>query len=386
MERAEKIQIVQELIALSTVNGHELALAKYLKDLFARYHLAAEIQELGDERANLYLRVGSKQGPALGFTGHMDTVAVSNPKAWEQPPFQGKLIDGKIVGRGAADMKSGLAAQVIAMIELVQAGQLPDQTAMVLIATAGEELGAQGAYQLPKKALEDLVGLVVGEPTNGDVVYAHSGSLNYQVESYGRAAHSSTPNQGINAITSLLAFCQLENQVLSQLPLDPLLGAVQHSITMIEGGQQVNIVPDRASLWGNIRPTQRVTNEDIQDYLGAMVAKVNQEQAAQLALKIVHNFYPVATQPHNPLVLAALAASQTWYGTGQAKLKRVNLASDASVFTQLHPDLPIILLGADEAGSAHQVDEYVTVDRYLDLINVYKSLTVNYLAAALTNG
>lgn len=380
MERSEKIHILQDLMALETVNGHELALATYLKDLFARYRLEAQIQTVGPQRANLYVRIGAKQGPTLGFTGHMDTVAVADSQAWQVAPFKGQIKDGKLFGRGAADMKSGLAAQVIAMLELAQAGQIPAHSALTLIATAGEELGAQGAYQVPSALLADLVGLVVGEPTNGDVVYAHSGSLNYRITSFGRAAHSSTPTQGINAIAGLMAFCQLEAERLGGLPQDSLLGAVQHSITMIEGGDQVNIVPERASLWGNLRPTQRVTNDDLIHALQAMVDQINHAQAGKLVLEIMHNFYPVATQPEDLLVQTALAASQTWYGDGQAKLKRVNLASDASVFTQVRPTLPIILLGADEEGTAHQVDEYVTVDRYLELIDVYKALAVNRLA------
>lgn len=258
MNKQEKIKILTDLIKIRSVNGNELAISEYIAALFKKRNIAVKIDRFDDTRANLIAEIGkpSSKG-ALCFTGHQDTVAVAERDEWEHAPFSGQVIDGKIYGRGAADMKSGLAAQVITLIELVE--EQHDFNGIVrFVATAGEEYGAQGAYRLSSQGItQDIGALVVGEPTSGQIIYAHSGSLNYQIKSYGKSAHSSRPAQGINAISGLVKFINAEQTLFDDAPADPFLGHVQHSVTMIKGGQQVNSIPSYAELYGNIRPTKR---------------------------------------------------------------------------------------------------------------------------------
>ncbi len=194
METAQRIKILQDLVRINSVNGNELAVAEYLQKLLAQYGLKATVDRFDETRANLILELGEgKADQILGLTGHLDTVAVEDETTWTYPPFAATIVGDRLYGRGAADMKSGVAAQAIAIIELVTAGvRLPGKLRWML--TAGEEYGTPGANRLLAAGYaDDLAALYVGEPTSGNVVYAHSGSLNYRIISHGKA--STVPDQ-----------------------------------------------------------------------------------------------------------------------------------------------------------------------------------------------
>lgn len=152
MEKTEKLKILTDLIAIPTVNQNEAAVANYLQDLFQAHGLTATVDEFTPGRANLILEVGAGDH-VLGITGHMDTVAVGEEKFWQHPPFEAAIDGDRIYGRGAADMKSGLAAQAIALIELHEADLLHGRVRF--LATAGEELGTPGANRLLEQGQAD---------------------------------------------------------------------------------------------------------------------------------------------------------------------------------------------------------------------------------------
>lgn len=378
METSEKVKVSQDLIKIRSVNGNEVEVANYLQQLFAKHGITAQVDEFGDHRANLTAQIGQgKNSKILGFTGHQDTVAVSDPESWQHDPFGAAIVGDRLYGRGAADMKSGLAAQAITLIELQESGQVPSGT-LKFIATAGEEYGTPGANRLEKQgAAKDLDGLVVGEPTGGNVIFAHSGSMNYEVTSIGKSVHSSRPQDGINAIEGLLEYVAAEKHLFDGIPDDPYLGQVQHSVTVINGGNQVNTIPDRASLQGNIRPTAAFNNQQVIDKLNAAIEHISHTTPYQLKLKILMNFQPISTDPQSEFVQTALKAVKDNFDH-DVKLDVINGATDASVFTLDRPDLPVIVLGCDAWNKAHQKDEFTTVSSFLATIKAYKQIVHDF--------
>lgn len=373
MKDTEKVQILKDLIAINSVNGNELEVAQYLHKLLKKYGIESKIDEFGDQRANLVAEVGNKASQKiLGITGHMDTVAV-NEKDWQYPPFKATIIDDKLYGRGSSDMKSGLAAQIISLIELKEANQLPQNGKIRLIITAGEEYGTPGANRLQDQNIaQDLSALLVGEPTGGNIIFAHSGSMNYEVISEGRAFHSSKPEKGINAIQGLVEFINREKDLFNDIEKDPYLGELKHSITIIEGGNQVNIIPDKASLKGNIRPTAIFPNQKVIERLQNLVNEINQNSDYKLTLNVFQSFQPIATKPENDFVQLALRAAKNNFK--DPKLDIINGATDASVFTLRRPDLPVVVLGPDKWDQAHKTNEYTTLSSYLATIETYKEI------------
>ncbi len=381
MEKCEQLQILKDLISINTENGNELETAMYIGRLFDAHQISYRIDRFDGNRANLVAEIGLKEtDDVLGITGHQDTVNVSDPKAWTHAPFAAEVVGNKLFGRGAADMKSGLAAQIITVIELHE--QRAIKGTLRFIATAGEEYGTPGANRLLKQGVaDDLSALLVGEATDGQVVYAHSGSLNYRIKSYGQSAHSARPTQGTNAISGLLQFAAAEATLFQSTPVDPILGAIKHSITVIEGGHQVNTIPDYAELSGNVRPTQSFDNQQVIALLKRTIEKINQQTDYQLAFELIHSFQPVETQPDNAFVGLVKRAATAAFTDRDVALEITNGATDASVFIKANPELPVVILGPDEKAVTHQVDEYTTLSGFYQVIAAYEDVAVSYFKA-----
>lgn len=382
MNKEERTQVLADLVKINSVNGNELAVANYLHDLFARYGITATVWPFDGQRANLTAEIGVGE-PILGITGHMDTVALGDEDRWDYPPLAATIVGDRLYGRGAADMKSGLAAQVIALIELHDTARFKGHVRF--IATAGEEYGTPGANRLEVAGVaKDLSALVVGEPTGGNVIYAHSGSYNYRIVSTGQSVHSSEPERGRNALAPLIDFALAERKLFSDAQNDPYLGPLKHSVTIVRGGEQVNTIPDYAELWGNVRPTMAFDNDRVTDRLQATVNHLNQRGANHLILEVVHSWRPVASDPNSTFVKQALRASQQAFSAHPAHAKPalgiIHGATDASVFVKHHHDLPVILLGADDWNLSHQVNEYTTLSSFTATVAAYKQLIQDYFA------
>src|SRR3954469_8841498 len=142
----DPIELSRELIAFNTINppGNELDCIRHLEKILAAAGLETSLQEFAPDRANLIARIGAAGGkPPLCFTGHVDTVPLGNA-AWTVDPFAGGIIHGKIYGRGSTDMKCGVAAFVAAIANMSE--QLQGASGAVLVITAGEEIGCEGAF------------------------------------------------------------------------------------------------------------------------------------------------------------------------------------------------------------------------------------------------
>lgn len=378
MRQEEKVKILSDLIEINTVDQNEKEIADYIAELFDQHGISSIIDEVAPNRATLVAEIGTKKSDKiLGISGHADTVSAGDISKWTYDPFKATIVGDKLYGRGSSDMKSGLAAQVIAIIELVEEHTLPAGTLRFLM-TNNEEDGASGAKVLTEKGYsKDLDALIISEPTGGDVIYAHCGSLNYRVKSYGKAWHSSAPKNGINAITDLIAFANQEPHLFDKFESDPILGDLAHSITKIEGGHQINSIPEYAELSGNIRPTGTAPNQAIIDILTRTIDQLNQEIAGHLELEIIHDFYPVVTDPNDKLIKQLTSLSTANFNR-KAELKIIHGATDASDFVKANPALPVAVFGPDSWENAHQVDEFTTISSYLKTITTLKQVILQY--------
>ncbi|WP_461218463.1 M20/M25/M40 family metallo-hydrolase [Lapidilactobacillus salsurivasis] len=408
MEREIALQVLDDLIKIPTVNGCEGAVAVYLRDLLHRYQIDSQLIPLpgNNNRVNLVAEIGPKRGPILGFTGHQDTVAVTDPQRWTYGPFWPQHRDGHIFGRGSTDMKSGLAAMTLALIQLKQDAHFHGRVR--LLATVGEELGELGAQQLTQLGYAaDLAGLVVGEPSNASnalilqrlggsglvsmpatapqaygrhlLFRGHKGSLDYMVSATGKAAHSALPNSGINAIDNLLAYYQAQQLYFQKLATieNNLLGPINAAVTVIQGGEQANTIPEQARLQVKIRTIPDYPNQRIEADLAALVTQLNDaDPHLKLVLTILSSQPAVITPSASPLIQAATNAYQKiWHEP--ALVLGAPGGTDASQFIQGTPQLPVIIAGPGNE-SAHQINEFVNQVDYLDYCELYQLLAKIY--------
>ncbi|EMV0459434.1 ArgE/DapE family deacylase [Listeria monocytogenes] len=379
MERQRKIQILKDIVNINSTNGHEEQVANYLQKLFAEYGIESEKVQYDVDRASLVSEIGSNDGKVLAFSGHMDVVDAGDVSKWKFPPFEATEHEGKIYGRGATDMKSGLAAMVIAMIELHEEKQKLNGK-IRLLATVGEEVGELGAEQLTQKGYaDDLDGLIIGEPSGHRIVYAHKGSINYTVKSTGKNAHSSMPEFGVNAIDNLLLFYnEVEKFVKSIDATNEILGDFIHNVTVIDGGNQVNSIPEKAQLQGNIRSIPEMDNETVKQVLVKIINKLNKQENVNLELIFDYDKQPVFSDKNSDLVHIAKSVASDIVKE-EIPLLGISGTTDAAEFTKAKKEFPVIIFGPGNE-TPHQVNENVSIENYLEMVDVYKRIATEFLS------
>ncbi|WP_203642082.1 ArgE/DapE family deacylase [Levilactobacillus andaensis] len=368
-----KIEILQHIIQIPSVNDNETAVADYIASLFAPYPQAkVEKVPFAENRDNLVVTIG--EGPQIGLSGHMDVVDPGDHSAWSHDPFGGAIVGDQLFGRGASDMKSGLAAIVITMLEFLEQGT-PLKGSVRLLATVGEETGEYGAATLTDAGYADeLAGLVIAEPSGLDnVVYTARGVIDYKVVSTGKGSHSASPEKGINAITNLMKFYNAVGPIMAQhTKTDPVLGGLLHNVDLISGGEQINSIPAHAELMANMRTIPAYPNQVIYDELEALIAKLNQEPTVDLKLSYSYPEEAIPGDPHAPLVQLAKQISDKICGH-DTKIVGSGGANDGAEFLRAKADFTSIEIGPG-SNTSHQVDEYISIQEYLKAIDFYEAL------------
>ncbi|GEO57033.1 M20/M25/M40 family metallo-hydrolase [Companilactobacillus bobalius] len=406
MDKAQRLSVLDDLIKLETVNDREEIVANYLKDLFEKHGINVELNKYADNRYNLIATIKNNDGPILGFTGHEDVVATVDDSKWNYGPFNPKHIDGKIFGRGSSDMKSGLAGLAIALIEL---NDDPNFNGNIkFIATVGEEVGEIGSEKLAKEGYaDDLNALVVGEPSNSSsrlvmeqlidnglvetngakpetriaAFCAHKGSVTYKVVSHGKAAHSSMPEVGINALDNLITYYNKQAEYFKNLVVteDDVLGTTKPSVTVMNAGKQENTIPDYAEMTVKIRTIPEYGNDKIISELKDMIDKMNQENPRMnLEFQLKSSNWPVKTDINSDFIQLVRDSYKDVLGVNILTVGAPG-GTDASKFVQANHDLDVVVAGPGNE-SAHQINEFVFEDDYLQYIDIYKTLAEKYFA------
>lgn len=380
MEKEKAISILKDTLKMDTTLSNEKEMADYLEKLLNQAGIETEQVTYSDGRNQLIATLkGEKSGKILGFTGHMDVVPVGEIP-WKHEPFAAEEEAGKIYARGAADMKSGLVAQVIAMIDLKE-NHVPLNGDIRLLATVGEETSAIGAGQLTKLGFgNDLDGLVIGEPTSNRVIIAHKGALWFRLKTLGHTAHGSMPDKGVNAIDHMLALLNRFKETFDfSVYKDPLVGASTSSIDIIHGGNGTNVVPDLCTVEIDIRTIAGQSHEEIKKQMQQIVTELEQTiPDFKAEIEVINDLGSVRTAENDELVVKALQAVKEV--TGETKHPEgLTGYTDGSQFVKADKKFPIIVLGSGNVELAHQPDEYVCIDEFMDTIEINKKLAQSFL-------
>lgn len=352
----DALALTQQLIRFRTINppGEEEQCARHIGGLLEAAGFRCDYVAMGEGRANLIARIGgTNDRPPLAFTGHIDVVPLG-ARAWSMDPFGGETADARVYGRGASDMKSGVAAFVAAAIEA--APRLASGPGLVLIVTAGEETGCTGAHHIVATA-RGLLGhagaLVVAEPTSNRPLVGHKGALRLKVTARGITAHASMPEQGDNAaIKAARAVAKLADFDFN-VERHPVMGAPTLNVGWMHGGMNINSVPDLAEAGLDIRtiPTQQheAVEAHVAHYLGREVEISKLDEAV-----------PVWTEPDNAWMRAVFAEVGAATGT-KPEIGAAPYFTDASALTPALGGIPTVILGPGPAALAHQTDEYCEI-------------------------
>ena len=253
---SDLVELLRGLVEIDSINpdlipgaAGEAEIARYIAEWGERAGLEAVIEEAAPGRPNVTATArGSGGGRTLLLNAHMDTVGVDTMEA----PFDARVEDGRLYGRGSYDMKGSLAAILVVAVEAKKRGLRGD---VVVAAVADEEVASIGTESLVASGRR-FDAAVVAEPTELDVAIAHKGFAGFEIETRGRAAHGSRPDLGEDAIVRmgpvLVRLDQLSARLLAN-QAHPLLGSGSIHGSLIEGGQEFSSYPERCLLTGERR-------------------------------------------------------------------------------------------------------------------------------------
>ena len=368
------LELTQALVRFDTINppGNERLCAEHLGSILDDAGFAVSYHEFAETRTSLVARIGGDaDAKPLCFTGHIDTVPLG-AAPWSVDPFAADIADGKLYGRGTSDMKSGVAAFVVAAIRLAR--ELETGPGMVLIITAGEETGCEGAYHLAGlgNVLGDAGAIVVAEPSSNLPFIGHKGALWLKAVANGLTAHGSMPELGVNAIyKAARTISQLEDFDFN-VARHPVLGKPTLNVGTVHGGMNINSVPDRAEVGIDIR-----TLPD-QDH-GDLCAHLSSYLGDDIAVEPIVDVGSVWTDPAEDWMLDVFDVMAEILG----KMPEVCTATyftDAAALTPAYGGPPTVILGPGEAAMAHQTDEYCVVDRIDQAVNAYVEIAKRWNA------
>lgn len=353
------VSLLQQLVRIPSVNPDnapgtgqtgEESLAIFLAGWLESIGAEVVLEEIKPGRPNLIARFAPLDGrPRILLGPHLDTVGVGGMIV---EPFGGENRDGKIWGRGASDTKGPMAAMLWALHEHRDLlASLP--VAVDFVAFMGEESGQWGSKDFVKKHGKDYHFALVGEPTGMQVVHVTKGSLWATLRATGKAAHSSQPERGENAILKLArALDQLDHHLGGQLATftHPVLGRSTMNVGMIRGGARPNIVPDLAEAEIDIRITPALAAAG-----GALKLLTETLAFHDLPVGIIHPHEnpPMETAADHPMILELLATAST---TG---LAGAPWFSDAAHLSS--GGVPSICIGPGSIDQAHTVDEFIEI-------------------------
>lgn len=354
---------------MRTVNppGDEKDCALYLGHLLEQAGFMVDYYEFAERRTSLVARCGNNDGkPVICFTGHIDTVPLGSTQ-WRFDPFGGEIDDGRLYGRGASDMKGGVAAFVTAAMEL--ADILYDGPGIVLVITAGEESGCQGAYNLVERdgGLGQIGAVIVGEPTSNYPVIAHKGALWLKAITKGVSTHGSMPEAGINAIYRAARVIEKLSAFSFNNAPHELLGLPTLNVGTLVGGKSINSVPDFAEIGIDIRTIPGVDSTVLKDWLASYLAPEVDDLVTLAKLE------PVLTDSTHPWVktVCDTIGSITHERT---EARGASYFTDGCAFRSASRTTPIVVLGPGEPAMAHQTDEYCDLERIQQAVEIYSAI------------
>lgn len=380
IEQREVVEVCRDLIKIPTYrDAGETGAAVYLRDYFVRNGVEAEVREVMRGRSNMVARVpGRGTGPSIMLNGHLDTVV---PGSMNTPPFDAVMKDGVIYGRGAADMKGGVAAMAVALVAIKRSGAELDGD-VLLSGVVGEEAPdrSEGTKEvLEKGPRPDMV--INGEPTGLCVVTAHKGMAWFKIVCRGKSAHGSVPSAGRNAAVHASRIVVALNDELGPMLASPsrshaLLGNPTLCIGALNSGIQNNIVPDLAEIRVDRRWLPRENSADLCAEIEDVVRRV---QARYPEIEAVVEVDP-GTTDRGPLELPGdhpLCRSLTQAAglvLGKVESRGVDFWTDGALFSA--QGIPSIVFGPGDIRFAHSADDQVKVSDLVSASKIYAAVCV----------
>jgi len=358
-----EIELTQQLIRINSENppGNEKEIAKFIKDFLEDLKISTELIEFEKNRFDVVASIGNGKG--IMFNGHMDTVPIGGN--WSFDPFDGKIVDGKIYGRGASDMKGGIASMMAAVKNLSKENF---KRKLLLAFVADEEVALKGSDYLIKNRKEifkDIKYGIIGECTNLRIRIAQKGIVQIKIKFKGKAAHGSKPDLGDNAIYKAADFIQELRKLIEQLKKRkaPLLGSGTINVGTISGGTKINVVPD----FCNVEVDRRIIPGETPDYAIKQIRKILKKLKLKADIELENNSR-LPMQLNKKLELIRILKN-----IAKTNLVGESGYTEAELFYR-DAGVPCVSFGPGISELAHTANEFILIKNLQKATNIYEKV------------
>jgi len=360
IERGDAVALTRALVVVDSRNPviapggpGEGAVASLLAEVLAEWEFDVELQEIVPGRPNVIARTGRRGGPVLMFNGHLDVVGTDG---MSHPPFDPVTRDGRIYGRGSADMKGGIAAMCAAAARAAAA----TNAELVIAAVIDEENESLGTRALVERGIRADAAIVT-EPTRLAIMPAHRGFVWAEIDVKGRAAHGSRYDIGVDAIRHaglLLADLDAFEEDVLATRTHPLLGHASLHASLVSGGIGMSTYPDRCLLALERRTVPGETTESVLAELRDAFARIaSRRRSFDASLRLITAQGPSDVSPDAPVV-RALASALAGEGLAPA-IEGMSAWTDAAILNDA--GIPAICFGPGDIRLAHAAEEFVPI-------------------------
>jgi succinyl-diaminopimelate desuccinylase len=392
VDDAALLAFTQELVRTRSVHepatgGGEAQAAGLVAELMRGFGWHPEVVEVQPGRPNVLAVVEGRggEGPTLAFEGHTDVVTEGAPDEWSVDPFGGEVRDGRLYGRGAADMKSGVASMLFGVRALEQAGPFPGRVALLVL--CDEEGMMLGAKHFSATALAQGVdACIVCEPEGDEVCTSAKGAVRLRVELHGAMAHGAMPQQGRNPIRAagnlLVALAAYEDALRERHGTHEHLGPNYVTPTVLDAGSfdQINVIPAVARVAVDIRTTPGVDHAALVDEVRGLADEAGAGLGVRAAVEVVDDRPPVEIDAGHAVVQAVVRAHEAEHGV-TPPYGGVPGATDGTILWR-DARIPNVVYGPGDKWIAHQADEWVAVDDLGRYARVYARAAHAFLTGA----
>jgi len=393
----EVIELTRALVRIPSVyrpgdpEATEARVAVFVESWFRREGFDVEVQDVAPGRPNVIGSLGEKRSGqrSLLLEGHTDVVTEGDPAEWSRPPFGAELVDGRIYGRGTADMKSGLAAAMVAAAAFRRAG-VGLKGKLVVGALVDEEDGMIGVRHLCQTAVgRELDAAIICEPEENELCLEQRGVVWARFRVRGKMAHGAMPEAGVNPIACLgrllAAAPGLERRLRKVCEKSRYLRPPTVTPTIVQGPParvgvpQSNVIPAVAEATFDIRLTPGIGEDGVRAELEEIC---RQAGAAQPGIKIEWepvNAFRLATKVDRAEALVEAMVRGVKQAARRAPRYGGVPGSTDGTILRMQLGIPIVTCGPGDRLIPHQVDEFVSTDEIVEAAKIYVASALNYL-------